>query len=149
MEIRFATKYDAKNISELVTSLSHYYLGQKQKELPDWFLSTMEENEFKNRIKSDEYINLISIEQNELIGYISMNTNGHLYHLFVSEKHQGQGIARQLWNKTTQKYNLSKYTVRSSINAVPVYTAFGFSVTAQEGEKDGIHFQPMELVTRR
>jgi len=147
MGIREASKDDARNICELVTSLSHYYLDEGQGDLPEWFLSTLRVNEFERRLKSDENHNLVYEVRNRIVGYISMNENGHLYHLFVSEQYQGKGIARELWNEITRKCKSSRYTVRSSLYAVPVYKAFGFNEAGPAGVKDGMHFQPMELAS--
>jgi len=147
MGIREASKDDARNICELVTSLSHYYLDEGQGDLPEWFLSTLRVNEFERRLKSDENHNLVYEVRNRIVGYISMNENGHLYHLFVSEQYQGKGIARALWNEITRKCKSSRYTVRSSLYAVPVYKAFGFYEAGPAGVKDGMHFQPMELAS--
>ena len=147
MGIREASKDDAKNICKLVTSLSRYYLDEGQSDFPEWFLSTLRVNEFENRLKSAEYYNLVYEVENHIVGYISMNENGHLYHLFVSEQYQGNGIARQLWNQITRKCKSSKYTVQSSMYAIPVYKAFGFNEAGPAGVKGGIHFQPMELVS--
>lgn len=148
MNIRVAIKSDATGISELVSSLSHFYTGKENDKLPTWFLSALEPQEFIKRIENSEYINLLYIQKNETTGYISMKRNGHLYHLFVSEKNQGKGIARKLWNEITRQCTLNIYFVKSSLYAVPVYEAFGFTKTGQQREKEGIYFQPMELVIK-
>jgi len=148
MFIRKAVAEDAKKISELITSLSHCYLSQKQQHLPAWFLSSIDESECKKRLNDREFVNLISMINNEIIAYISMTSDGHLYHLFVAEQHQHKGIGRLLWNKVILQCPASKYTVRSSLNAVAVYTAFGFIISTEQGEKDGLQFQTMELSNR-
>ena len=144
MNIRKASKKDAEKISNLVTSLSNYFLTTGQKELPRWFSDTLTKSEFENRLNNNEYLNFVYETQNNIIAYISISTTGHLYHLFVSEKYQRKGISRKLWSKILTECKLSKYTVRSSLYAVPIYKKFGFQESDKIGEKDGIEFQPME-----
>lgn len=145
MSIRLAAINDVESISQLVTSLSHFYLNDKKDELPEWFLSTLTETAFSERINNSEYSNFIYEEDNITIGYISMKDNSHLYHLFVSEKHQGNGIARKLWEYVANHCLAKSYTLRSSLYAVPIYIKFGFVESGIIQEKDGVRFQPMEL----
>jgi len=59
MKIRLATNNDIENISDLVKSLSHYYLKDKSDILPQWFLSTLTKHAFLERIESSEYQNYL------------------------------------------------------------------------------------------
>ena len=74
-----------------------------------------------------------------------MKRSSHLFHLFVSEKYQGKGLARELWGFASNVCVSNIYTLRSSLYAVPVYRKFGFIESGVAGEIDGIGFQPMEL----
>lgn len=70
-------------------------------------------------------------EKNKSIaGFVGIGDNSHLYHLFVSESEQNQGLARQLWDVAMAAClaagNPGRFTVNSSNNAVPVYESFGF-----------------------
>jgi len=145
MNIRVANKHDVADICNLVKSLSHFYLESDENELPDWFSETLTEGAFLNRILNDEYHNFIYKIRGDVAGYLSLKGNSHLYHLFVSEVHQGQGISRHLWNHAMNEYTSEVYTLRSSLFAVPIYKKFGFKAVGEVGEKDGIGFQPMEL----
>ena len=144
MSIRKALKEDAEKINNLVTSLSVYFLSTGQKELPRWFSNTLTKSKFENRLNDNEYLNFVYEIKNDIVAFISINTNGHLYHLFVSREYQRKGISKKLWNKILTECKLSKYTVRSSLYAVPIYKKFGFQESDKVGEKDGIEFQPME-----
>ena len=148
MIIRRACTEDVKKIATLVMSLSHYYLPKQElaKELPSWFLSSLTEDEFLYRIKQGDSSNFVYIIGNEIVGYISMKENSHLYHLFVSESHQRKGIANTLWQHVLGQNNAEKYTLRSSLYAVPVYKKWGFVETDSVREKDGIKFQSMEYI---
>jgi GNAT superfamily N-acetyltransferase len=157
MSIRIAYAEDVKEIATLVRSLSHYYLPQKiwsaqdsstkslsTKSLPSWLLSTLTEEQFLQRINSAEYSNYVYCIDDEIVGYIAMKESSHLYHLFVSEVYQGNGIANRLWKHICERCSVEKYTVRSSLYAVPVYKKWGFVETDSIKEKDGIRFQAME-----
>lgn len=145
MNIRKATLGDAQAIRELVYSLSDYYLEDRDAPIPPWFLKTLELAEFERRLMSPEFTNFVHLENKEIVGYISLQGPGHLYHLFVSEKFQGKGIARRLWEHVIDGSGSERYTVRSSLSAVPVYRRFGFVNSAPAASKDGIGYQPMEI----
>lgn len=143
MSIRRATVEDAAAISALVASLSHYYLVEPEGQLPLWFRSTLTEDQFQRRIGSPAYDNYVYVIDDVLVGYIAIKEHHHVFHLFVAEQHQGQGLARQLWQHVLATSSASHFTLRASLYAVPVYRAFGFVNTCEVGEKDGIAFQPM------
>ena len=145
MSIRKATNRDVENISRLVASLAHFYLADKRQGLPEWFANTLTESEFLKRIASDEFANFVYERDNIIVAYIAMKGTRHLYHLFVEEQHQGNGIARALWQHAIQQCVSETYIVRSSLYAVAVYRKFGFVESGIVGEKEGIGFQPMEL----
>jgi ribosomal protein S18 acetylase RimI-like enzyme len=85
----------------------------------------------------------------EIVGCVGMRHHSHLYHLFVADRWQGQGIARRLWQQAMddakQHGHHGSYTVNSSNNAVAVYQAFGFVRTAPMQQSNGVWFNPMQL----
>lgn len=145
MNIRVAVKNDVGKISDLVASLSHFYLKDREAKLPEWFGKTLTEGEFSKRITGDEYANFVCEIEGEIAGYIAMKGNSHLFHLFVAEKHQGRGLSRKLWEFAINECVSDVYTLRSSLYAVPIYKKLGFIESDPAGEKDGIGFQPMKL----
>ncbi len=146
MSIRKAEISDAAKIKDLVSSLSHFYLKDKYGSLPPWFSETLEISEFQTRLSNTEFINFVYLVNNSIIGYISVKGKSHLYHLFVSEEYQGKGISKRLWSHAMSTLGSSIYSVRSSIYAIPVYESFGFKISEVASTKDGIGFQPMELI---
>lgn len=144
MAIRMANKADVNKIYTLVKSLSHFYLNNRDGSLPNWFSETLTEQAFIQRVNNERYHNFVYIIDDQIVGYLAFRGNSHLYHLFVSERHQGQGIAKKLWQHATQYCIAECYTLRSSLFAIPVYKKFGFKKSGAAGEKDGIGFQPME-----
>lgn len=144
MSIRAARVDDTENIRSLVLSLAHCYLPARQTVLPEWFAATLIPAEFSKRLSEDEYVNYVYEAAGKLVGYIAIKNGCHLYHLFVAGEHQHQGIARKLWRHASSRSKSTKFTVRSSLFAVPVYTKFGFKESGPVGEREGIQFQPME-----
>jgi len=145
MNIRVTNKYDVSDICSLVTSLSHFYLKKGEWQLPNWFAETLTADAFLNRIQSEEYQNFVYEINGEIVCYLAIKGNSHLYHLFVSELHQGKGISRCLWDHAITNCATEIYTLRSSMYAVPIYQKFGFEAIGEATEKDGIVFQVMEL----
>lgn len=145
MSIRAANSSDAPRLRSLVSDLSRFYLRDPDTPLPTWLASTLSETAFLDRLSSNEHYNYVYELDGEVVAYISIKRPGHLYHLFVVESHQGQGIARLLWEHVAKQLDDCTYTVRSSLYAIPVYKRFGFVESASAGEKDGVLYQPMEL----
>ncbi|MDX1343691.1 MAG: GNAT family N-acetyltransferase [Reinekea sp.] len=143
MTIEDAKQHHLSAIKALVESLAHYYLEDTMAPLPEWFSNTLTEQSFEDRLNNPDYHNWVYRSGNEVLGYIAMKNDGHLYHLFVAEHAQGRGIARQLWEHVCKLVPQQTYTLRSSLYAVPVYRKFGFIETGAAGFKDGIGFQPM------
>lgn len=145
MSIRQATESDVTEISNLVTSLAHFYLDKPENELPTWLSQTLTEHAFSQRLSNSDFINFVYEQNSKIIGYISLKKPNHLYHLFVLEEFQGKGISRLLWEHLKNNVQCGYFTLRSSIYVVPVYKKFGFSELGEIGTKDGVSFQPMEL----
>lgn len=148
MAIRNASESDAEVISRLIASLAYYYCADTNADLPDWFANSITPQAVQQRIVDPAFDNYIYVEGDDIVGYIALQNDNHLYHLFVGEAQQGRGIARKLWQHVLQHSDSKKFTLRSSLYAVPVYERFGFRSVGPAGEKEGIGFQPMEyLVT--
>ena len=145
MRIRNANKSDAQQIEDLVKGLSHFYLKDIHGHLPDWLSNALSKKELENKIISHEYLNLLCEINDEIVGYISIKNKEHVYHLFVAKDYHRQGIAKKLWENAKVLCQSSKYTVRSSLYAVPVYEKFGFEKISVVKSKDDIQFQEMEL----
>ena len=144
MNIAQSTAGDVIAIKTLIESLAHFYRNDESVALPLWFLNSISEQEILNRISSSEFYNLSCKVEGELLGYICVKNNYQLYHLFVSENHHRCGIASKLWLSAKQATKSTKYFLRSSIYAIPVYEKFGFKSIGAPTEKDGIKFQVME-----
>lgn len=143
MKIRKAETSDIGDVAKLVRGLSHYYLQDGLAELPEWFNVTLTDSSFLSRFIDNEYFNFVAEIDGSIVGYVSIKTGFHIYHLFVSPSFHNQGIAKQLWQYCVHHLKIEQCTVRSSLFAVPVYAQFGFKVSGGSAVKDGIGFQPM------
>lgn len=85
-------------------------------------------------------------------GFVGVRNNSHIYHLFVAEEAQRNGVARSLWNVAKAACcvagNMGRFTVNSSNNAIAVYKSFGFVRTAPTQDSDGVLYKPMVLDQR-
>lgn len=156
MEIRRATAADAKHLSMLIEDLAlkfitaeftaeataHFLHGTSQRAIEGYI-----QQGFVYYIAEDDGANGM-----ELIGCVGMRNHSHLYHLFVAQACQGQGIARQLWQHAmtfcSAQGNPGLYTVNASNNAVAVYQALGFVRTGPTQQMHGVLFNPMQLDLR-
>lgn len=148
MTIRLATESDAHEIAELVMLLSSFYTKNPTDEIPLWLNKSFSQQAFISRILDSDYSNFVYVCDGRVVGYISLKSQSHLYHLFVSEAYQRQGIARQLFDRVLSSTAANIITVRSSIYAVPFYKKLGFIESGISATKDGIVFQPMELIRK-
>jgi GNAT superfamily N-acetyltransferase len=79
-----------------------------------------------------------------LIGIIATRNSGsHISLFFVSEKWQGHGIGRALFNEILPHTASNTITVHSSPYAVKIYKHFGFTATDTEQCENGIRYTPM------
>ena len=106
-------------------------------------ISSFVENGFKYHVAEAD---------GELIGFVGVRDNSHLYHLFVAEAVQRNGVARSLWKVAKAAChaagNKGRFTVNSSNNAIEVYKSFGFVHAAPVQDSDGVMYNPMLLDER-
>jgi GNAT superfamily N-acetyltransferase len=91
----------------------------------------------------------VAEQDGKLLGFIGMREHKHLFHMFVDEQYQRQGIAKALWAVARQDAmdagNPGVFTVNSSNYALPVYQALGFVATAPVQRKNGLFYNPMQF----
>jgi GNAT superfamily N-acetyltransferase len=143
ISIREATLNDAPEISELIRSLAHFFTIDPTGAGADRFLENISPEAIAGYIDSDEFYYLVVVDNKTIVGVGAVRNASHLYHLFVREGYQGQGIARKLWNNLVPKLTGHPITVNSTVYAMPMYAKFGFKVTGPKVEVDGIAFVPM------
>jgi GNAT superfamily N-acetyltransferase len=149
MKVRVASPADAKRIGALIQALSKPFLVSPSGEGAEPFLASIGEAAIEGYISSPNFVYLVADCEGELAGVVALRDNSHLFHLFVAQRFQGRGWGRQLWqvveSAARQAGNPGRFTVNSSLNAVPVYERFGFVVSGPAVQTHGIAFQPMLL----
>lgn len=145
MNIRPAAFSEAQHFQKIAISLSHFYLLDGVTVLPEWMAQTLTREAFEQRLQDSEFKHFSYCQDGKIVGYIAIKSAQHIYHLFIDQEYQGQGIAKALWAFAKNELGDHTYSVRSSIFAIPVYQSFGFIKTSPPSSKEGVCFQPMTL----
>lgn len=149
MKIQRATIADAPRISALIRELSTPFLVSPSGEGAEPFLAAISESAIQGYVAASNFEYLVAEDQGQLVGVVALRDNSHLYHLFVAVPLQGRGLGGKLWDMVKAKAlllgNPGKFTVNSSLNAVPVYERFGFIASGPVVQANGVVFQPMQL----
>ncbi|WP_245680747.1 GNAT family N-acetyltransferase [Veronia pacifica] len=112
-------------------------------------LDSMSTENIEKYLASDyQYIGAFN-EKSEIVGVAAIRGGTHLYHLFVRDDYQGNGLSRQLWQQI--KYEVidekhpGRFTVNSSVNAESVYLKLGFQRMDGIRNRNGMVDIPMVL----
>ena len=113
------------------------------------FFAAIGEPAIQGYVSAGNFDYFVAKQEGLLAGVIALRDNRHLFHLFVAEPFQGQGLGGQLWHtvkaNAIQTGNPGQFTVNSSLNALPVYEKFGFVASGPIALTHGVAFQPMRL----
>jgi GNAT superfamily N-acetyltransferase len=149
MLIRLADVNDAPGISALVRPLVERYIAHEfSEEGIRHLLASVEPAAIAGYLNSNFRYHVAEAEE-RLAGVVATRDNAHLYHLFVAEPFQGQGLARLLWETAKQacvaEGNRGEFTVNSSRYAQGVYRKFGFVEAGPAEERHGVISIPMKF----
>ena len=149
MNIERATVADASRISALIRELSKPFLVSPSGEGAESFFAAISESAIHGYVSASNFEYFVAEVQGQLAGVVALRDNSHLFHLFVAESFQGQGLGTKLWKmvsaRAIQSGNPGKFTVNSSLTALPVYEKFGFIASGPVVQTHGVAFQPMQL----
>lgn len=154
--IRLAEPDDAEALAALVAQFESESLADPDDPAAAApFRATVTPEAFRERIADEHFHHHVAaIEDGEssdrsIAGFVAVRDHGHLYHLFVDRDAHRQGLARRLWETARSAAenagNPGRFTVSSTLYALPVYERFGFVPTQAAIEQDGIVFVPMVL----
>lgn len=135
-----AKTLDALRLSQITNELTSYIF---EKEVPKWFEDELLEDSFEKRILSDEYEHFVYVQENEIVGFITIKNKNHLFHLFVDKKHHKKGIAKELWQYIKEHFDVSNMSVNASLFSIKIYESFGFKISGEQSEYLGLKYQPM------
>ena len=147
MKIATASVADAEEISALIAGLSEPFFLSPSREGAEPFLASIGAGAQRGYLAAGNFSYRVARSGGRIVGVVALRDNAHLFHLFVAEDFQGQGLATRLWqlvaSEALRAGNPGAFTVNASLDAVPLYEKFGF---AREGEVQRVHgvsFQPM------
>ncbi len=150
MQVRLATIEDASQICALINDLSDPFFVTRGGEGAEMFIHSISETAIKGYVTAPNFCYQVAESEGQLVGVVAMRDNSHLYHLFITPVFQSRGMGRALWQLAKEQAvragNPRRFTVNSSLGAVPVYERFGFVAGESTVAKHGIAFQPMMLV---
>jgi GNAT superfamily N-acetyltransferase len=153
LSIRHGTVADAEEISRFVTLLSEEFIvGEFTPQGRAHFLNDHSTAKVAERLAGDFRFYLAE-DAGELAGVAAIRANVHLYYLFVGKSYQRTGLSRRLWLRVLDDSlalgNPGKFTVNASNYAIPAYEKLGFRRTESRREKNGVLYNPMQLVVDR
>ncbi|NEX64566.1 GNAT family N-acetyltransferase [Noviherbaspirillum galbum] len=152
MQARIATIEDASQISALIRGLSDPFFVAPGGEGAELFMQSISKAAIQGYVTASNFVYQVAESEGRLVGVVAVRDNSHLYHLFITAEFQGRGMARNLWQlakaQAVRAGNPGRFTVNSSLGAVPVYKRFGFVPSQPAVTKHGISFQPMVLNER-
>ena len=148
MLIRPANVGEATAISDLIRPLAREYIAHEfSDEGARNLLSSMTPEAIDGYLRSG-YRYHVAEDAGCLVGVVGVRDNKHLYHLFVIEGYQGQGLARELWCVAKEACmgagNPGEFTVNSSRFALGVYRKFGFAESGLPENSEGVVYFPMK-----
>lgn len=103
----------------------------------------------KKMFLKGEYLMLLAMEEEKIIGLITLRNGYHISLLFVDGEYHRQGVGSALIG-ALESYLLKEtkiryLTVNSAPYAVEFYHKIGFRDLAEEQEQEGILYTPMRL----
>lgn len=96
--------------------------------------SSIENNERWHNILTNQYL-LIAENQNQIIGFCSLDNGCYVDLLYVHKDYQRQGIAYRLYadiEKEAQRQGQNQLTTEASITARPFFEKVGFKETGEQ-----------------
>ena len=134
------TNKDAQKLSSLSNSLLKYLFDE---EIPKWFKDSFSAEEFEKRIHSKDYKHFAYVIKNQIVGFIVIKEDNHLFHLFVDEKYHQQYIGKKLWEYVKKNILFETMTTNASLYAINVYESFGFVKQKDIQTYKELEFLPM------
>lgn len=149
MELRPASVEDVGAIAALVRGLTEKYITPEfPPEARQRMLGSMSDEATLARLRQG-FEHQVAVADDVIVGVVVTRDDHHLYHLYVAETHQGQGVARRLWEYVKAfciaRSDTKEFTVNASNYAVQVYESFGFRRDGPMRNEDGILVNPMIL----
>lgn len=95
------------------------------------------------------YQMFVALEQEKIVGIITLRNESHISLLFVDEKYHRKGIGKSLIHCLAEYARTELGVFRLTVNAAPYgvefYHKVGFKDMGSEMQNSGIRYTPMEL----
>jgi GNAT superfamily N-acetyltransferase len=144
LRIEPAAVHDSPAISALILSLSEPFFTSPTREGAEPFLASVSAEAEASYLADARFAFWVARHGDTLAGFVALRDGSHLFHLFVAQAFQRQGLARRLWLHALRELPaVARHTVNASLNAVPVYERLGFRATGAAQHQHGIAFVPM------
>ena len=143
---------EEKEILDLVKLVFDEFVSQDcNKEGIDLFYSFIEPDEFRRRNLIANSTLVAKNSDNQIVGMIEINLDGHICLLFVSKNFQNKAITKKLFSSAKDLCTKNcdgqlLISVNSSIYAVDIYKKLGFSTVGEMKTKNGISFVEMLFI---
>jgi GNAT superfamily N-acetyltransferase len=151
IQIRHAILTDARQMSELVSTVTRQHIGPQLSGTGlQVLLRSMDEESVRTRLV-DAWPTFCAFRDATLAGVIVIKPPFHLYQLFVRSDVHGKGIGGSLFEAAEKQVVEDTggviRTVNASLNAIQFYARLGFESQGSVMEHDGVSFQPMVRVS--
>jgi GNAT superfamily N-acetyltransferase len=132
LRMRLARKDDAPAIARLARRVVRRWIVPEQ---PPVAVIALEESlrvsVIREKIAAGQRFHLAFVD-GALAGVSAVRNDSHVFQLFVGTRYQGQGIARQLWERLrrdcVRRAGTRVFTLNAAPGAVPVYLNMGFEI---------------------
>ncbi|HZM33786.1 MAG TPA: GNAT family N-acetyltransferase [Burkholderiales bacterium] len=145
--IRPLAQEDIESVASLLEALAtQYILHEFESSAKDQFLSRNNAQSIAKLVAQGFRYHVAELN-GHIVGFVGVRDNRHLYHLFVANGYQRQGLGRRLWNiaraACLEAGSQGGFTVNSSNNAVPIYQRLGFVRAGPARNMEGVLYNPM------
>lgn len=130
MHLRDYTEKDLDELLELFYSTVHSVCCQdyNQKQIDTWAPRNPDQNHWKQRLSKCS-VQVLENDQGEIIGFGSLQKNGHLDHLYTHQDYQSKGAGSQILMAIEKRAKLDGHhilTTDASETARPFFLKKGF-----------------------
>jgi ribosomal protein S18 acetylase RimI-like enzyme len=145
--IRPLTQEDIPTVAALLESLARQHIIHEfAPEAQELFLRKNNASSIREFVQKGFRYH-VALVGDRIVAFVGTRDNSHLYHLFVANEFQRQGLGRRLWDiaraHCVTAGHRGAFTVNSSKNAVAAYERFGFARSGPTQDMGGVLYCPM------
>ena len=143
-EIRYACVADAAEVASLIDTTLDKCCFTAECPYPPWLKTELTPEAMARLLQTPSMICVLAIQDAQVVGVLAIHDRSRIKYFFVDANKQGQGIGKQLWIFAQEAGAFADVlTVRSSLNAVPIYAQLGFMLKGEVACFNGLYYQEM------